>query len=138
MKSWFYPYHSHCLQTTNNLTKYILNYQERLLLKPLLAIKTPLIGLFPIEETGLAPIYKIIRIGYRITMERTSYMLCLPGEIAVIIHAHVPRNMIKGRWKCNNMEGYTSCGSGISLVPARFFCQPEVVLLTLVQDRNAE
>lgn len=64
--------------------------------------------------------------------------ICLPGEIAVITHAHVPRNMIKGRWKYNSMEGYTSCGSGISLVPARFFCQPEVVVLTLVQDSNTE
>jgi predicted MPP superfamily phosphohydrolase len=64
--------------------------------------------------------------------------ICLPGEIAVITHAHVPRNMIKGRWKCKSMEGYTSSGAGISLVPARFFCQPEVVLLTLVNDSNTE
>jgi predicted MPP superfamily phosphohydrolase len=64
--------------------------------------------------------------------------ICLPGEIAVLTHAHVPRNMIKGRWKYNNMEGYTSCGVGTSLVPARFFCQPEVVLLTLIKDSNTE
>jgi predicted MPP superfamily phosphohydrolase len=64
--------------------------------------------------------------------------ICLPGEIAVITHAHVPRNMIKGRWKHKSMEGYTSCGAGISLVPARFFCQPEVVLLTLKKDSNTE
>ncbi len=64
--------------------------------------------------------------------------ICLPGEIAVITHAHVPRNMIKGRWKYGSMVGYTSCGAGVTLVPARFFCQPEVVLLTLIKDSNTE
>ena len=64
--------------------------------------------------------------------------ICLPGEIAVIANAHVPRKMVKGRWKYRSMVGYTSCGAGTSIVPVRFFCQPEVVLLTLINDSNTE
>ncbi len=64
--------------------------------------------------------------------------MCLPGEIAVITNANIPRNMIKGRWKYCNMMGYTSCGVGVTIVPARFFCQPEVALFTLIKDSNTE
>jgi predicted MPP superfamily phosphohydrolase len=83
---------------------------------------------------------KAARAGYSLYLTGHTHggQICLPGEIAIITHAHVPRNMIKGRWKYKSMEGYTSCGVGTSLVPARFFCQPEVVLLTLIKDGNTE
>lgn len=64
--------------------------------------------------------------------------ICLPGKIAIITNAHVPRKMIKGRWKYRSMVGYTSCGVGTSLVPARFFCQPEVVCITLIKNSNTK
>ncbi len=64
--------------------------------------------------------------------------ICLPGQIAVIAAAKVPWKMVKGRWRYRSMVGYTSCGAGTSIVPMRFFCQPEVVLLTLIKDNNTE
>lgn len=44
-----------------------------------------------------------------------------------INHAH-----LSGRWQLGQMPGYTSRGSGTSIVDVRFFCPPEVTLHTLV------
>jgi len=41
------------------------------------------------------------------------------------------RRFQKGRWQEHGMQGYTSSGSGTSIVDARFFCPPEVTLHTL-------
>lgn len=60
--------------------------------------------------------------------------ICLPGEIAVLRGAPIPRKMIKGLWKYNDVVGYTSRGCGISAVKARFFCPPEITLLTLRKE----
>jgi predicted MPP superfamily phosphohydrolase len=78
------------------------------------------------------------RAGYSLYLAGHTHggQICLPGEIAMITHTHAPRNMIKGRWKYEDMEGYTSCGVGTSVVPVRFSCQPEVVLLTLIKESN--
>lgn len=57
--------------------------------------------------------------------------ICLPGQIALAKAASIPRKMIKGLWEYDNMVGYTSCGCGVSGMRARFFCQPEIVLLKL-------
>jgi len=57
--------------------------------------------------------------------------ICLPGQIAVVSAAPIPRKMIKGLWEYDNMVGYTSCGCGVSGMKARFFCPPEIVLLKL-------
>jgi len=57
--------------------------------------------------------------------------LCLPGGIAVVCCAAVPRKLIKGKWIYGRIEGYTSYGVGSSGVPARLFCPPEVALITL-------
>lgn len=57
--------------------------------------------------------------------------ICLPGGVAVIRGASIRRNMVKGKWNHRQMKGYTSVGAGVSCVPARFFCPPEVALITL-------
>ncbi len=59
--------------------------------------------------------------------------ICLPGGIAVISNAHVPRHLIKGLWEYGSTVGYTSYGVGTSVAPVRFFCPPEVVLLILTK-----
>jgi len=60
--------------------------------------------------------------------------ICLPGGIAVVANARVPRRLIKGTWAYGRMAGYTSYGAGTSVVPVRFFCPPEVALLTLTNE----
>jgi len=57
--------------------------------------------------------------------------ICLPGKIALIKEAPVPRKILSGRWNYHALQGYTSCGVGCSMVPVRFNCPPEIVEITL-------
>ncbi len=57
--------------------------------------------------------------------------ICLPGGIAVINSASIPRKMIHGLWNYNGMTGYTSSGIAASGAPVRFNCRPELSLLAL-------
>jgi hypothetical protein len=57
--------------------------------------------------------------------------VCLPGIGAIFTHARVPREFASGFWQYKGMTGYTTNGAGSSGVPVRFFCPPEMVLLTL-------
>ena len=54
--------------------------------------------------------------------------ICLPGGIPVTLNCVLPRAMGNGRFKHHDMIGYTSAGAGVSIVPARFNCPPEITL----------
>ena len=54
--------------------------------------------------------------------------ICLPGGIPLTLDSVLPRHMGSGGWKYNDMIGYTSVGSGSSIVPVRFNCPPEITL----------
>ena len=66
--------------------------------------------------------------------------ICLPGGVALMINADCPRPFCKGAWRYQTMQGYTSVGSGASVVGVRFNCPPEITLhhlrtpLTLQED----
>ena len=57
--------------------------------------------------------------------------ICLPGGVPLMSNARCPRAFSNGRWKYHAMQGYTSRGSGASVVDVRFNCPPEVTLHTL-------
>ncbi|MBW8001113.1 MAG: hypothetical protein FVQ80_03720 [Planctomycetes bacterium] len=57
--------------------------------------------------------------------------ICLPFGIAVITGTTVPRTMVKGKWNYHAMQGYTSRGAGTTNIKARYFCPPEITLITL-------
>ena len=57
--------------------------------------------------------------------------ICLPGGFAPIVNAACPRRLTRGAWDYDGMRGYTSRGTGVSGLPVRFFCPPEVTLHTL-------
>jgi predicted MPP superfamily phosphohydrolase len=57
--------------------------------------------------------------------------ICLPGGIPITLDSVLPRRLGKGAWKHHGMQGYTSVGSGSSVVPVRFNCPPEITLHTL-------
>ena len=57
--------------------------------------------------------------------------ICLPWIGPVISAANSPRRYIRGAWRHKRMQGYTSAGVGVSVVPVRFFCPPEIVLIEL-------
>ena len=54
--------------------------------------------------------------------------ICLPGGYPLTLDARCPRNIGAGTWSYGNMIGYTSVGSGTSIVDARLNCPPEVTL----------
>ncbi|MDP8231081.1 MAG: metallophosphoesterase family protein [Candidatus Zophobacter franzmannii] len=57
--------------------------------------------------------------------------ICLPGGFALSGNSGMNRKIIKGLWSQGKMKGFTSAGVGTSLVPIRFNCPPEVVVITL-------
>jgi predicted MPP superfamily phosphohydrolase len=54
--------------------------------------------------------------------------ICLPGGIPLICNAHCPREFCSGAWNYRGMVGYTSAGSGASIVDVRINCPPEITL----------
>ena len=54
--------------------------------------------------------------------------ICLPGGYAITLDAGVPRRYGAGAWVHEEMAGYTSTGTGSSIVPVRFNCPPEMTL----------
>ncbi|HPF57580.1 MAG TPA: metallophosphoesterase family protein [Candidatus Competibacteraceae bacterium] len=54
--------------------------------------------------------------------------ICLPGGIALMTNAGCPRRFCKGAWRYHTLQGYTSTGSGSSVVGVRFNCPPEITL----------
>jgi uncharacterized protein len=61
--------------------------------------------------------------------------ICVPFLGPVISGANCPRRYIRGAWRHKRMQGYTSAGVGVSVVPVRFFCPPEIVVLELCCTR---
>jgi len=54
--------------------------------------------------------------------------ICLPGRIPLMLNAKAPRDFCIGYWRYNGLQGYTSAGSGVSIVDVRLNCPPEITL----------
>ncbi len=54
--------------------------------------------------------------------------ICLPGGIPILLEANLPRAFGAGAWDHAGMAGYTSAGTGSSIVPVRFNSRPEITL----------
>ena len=52
----------------------------------------------------------------------------LPGGLALTYNAKCPRRYCAGAWRHHQLQGYTSVGTGSSIVDLRFNCPPEVTL----------
>jgi predicted MPP superfamily phosphohydrolase len=61
--------------------------------------------------------------------------VCLPGGIPLLVNANCSRRYIKGLWKFSKLQGYTSVGSGASVVDVRINCPPEVTLIRLQPEQ---
>ena len=57
--------------------------------------------------------------------------ICLPWIGPIETHATCPRRYVRGRWQHGRVQGYTNVGCSASGVPVRFFCPPEIGLITL-------
>ena len=59
--------------------------------------------------------------------------ICLPGQIPILNSSNFHRSFIAGGWNYEDrMLGYTSRGTGNSLLPIRFNCPPEITIHQLV------
>lgn len=54
--------------------------------------------------------------------------ICLPGGIPLMCNMRAPRKLCRGPWKHLGLQGYTSAGTGVSIVEARLNCPGEVTL----------
>jgi predicted MPP superfamily phosphohydrolase len=54
--------------------------------------------------------------------------ICLPGGIPILLEANLPRAFGARAWRHAGMAGYTSAGTGSSVVPVRFNSRPEIAL----------
>ncbi|MCM0613325.1 metallophosphoesterase family protein [Marinobacter sediminum] len=59
--------------------------------------------------------------------------ICLPGGIPLTLDSDCPRRLGRGYWQVNDMQGYTSPGSGTSVLNVRLNCPPEVTIHTLTR-----
>ena len=57
----------------------------------------------------------------------------LPGIGALMQMADCPRKFAFGHWRHEGMQGYTTSGVGCSLLPVRFGCPPEIVMIELAK-----
>ena len=54
--------------------------------------------------------------------------ICLPGGVPVMCNAGCPRDFCRGPWVYQDLQGYTSAGSGACVVDLRLNCPPEITL----------
>ncbi|MFC1677343.1 metallophosphoesterase [Planctomycetota bacterium] len=73
------------------------------------------------------------RAGYSLYLAGHTHggQVCLPGGAAIVTSTSVPRRLLKGKWKHGAMKGFTSRGVGSTGVAVRFFCRPEITVITL-------
>lgn len=57
--------------------------------------------------------------------------ICFPLIGPLITGANCSRRYARGAWQYKRMQGYTSAGVGVSVVPVRFRCPPEIGLIEL-------
>jgi len=52
----------------------------------------------------------------------------LPGGLALTYNAKCPRRICAGAWQHHQLQGYTSVGTGSSIIDLRYNCPPEITL----------
>ncbi len=73
------------------------------------------------------------RAGYSLYLAGHTHggQVCLPGGVAIVTSTSAPRSMLQGKWRHGSMKGFTSRGVGVTGVAVRFFCPPEITVITL-------
>ena len=81
---------------------------------------------------------EIASVGYSLLLTGHTHggQVCLPGGVAVVTSTSAPRKMAKGIWQHQGMTGYTSRGVGTTSVAVRYFCPPEMAVITLTNGRQ--
>jgi predicted MPP superfamily phosphohydrolase len=88
-------------------------------------------GAFAILLSHTPEVYRqAAHAGFQLMLSGHTHggQICLPGGIPITLDARLPRRYGAGAWVHEGMAGYTSRGTGSSIVPVRFNCPPEVTL----------
>lgn len=75
--------------------------------------------------------------GYSLYLTGDTHggQVCLPGGFVIFSGPTANRKMARGKWSYNGMVGYTSRGVGTSRIKMRYYCPPEITLVTLRSKR---
>lgn len=60
--------------------------------------------------------------------------ICLPGGIPLLCNVNSPRALCRGAWRYQQLQGYTSLGSGACVVDVRLNCPPEITVHRLHRE----
>ncbi|MGE0621996.1 MAG: metallophosphoesterase [Pseudomonadales bacterium] len=73
------------------------------------------------------------RAGVRLMLSGHTHggQLCLPGGLPITLDARIPRRLGRGAWRHGDLQGYTSPGTGSSVVGVRLNCPPEITVHVL-------
>jgi predicted MPP superfamily phosphohydrolase len=76
--------------------------------------------------------------GYDLMLSGHTHggQICLPGGHPLYCNMRAPRRLCHGPWRHHQLQGYTSRGSGVSVVEVRLNCPPEITLHRLHGDRR--
>lgn len=62
--------------------------------------------------------------------------ICLPGGFPLFTNVRCPRQYSRKSWRYHKLTGYTSFGSGVSIVDVRLNCPPEITIHHLYRKEN--
>jgi predicted MPP superfamily phosphohydrolase len=76
--------------------------------------------------------------GYSLYLTGDTHggQICLPGGFVPSCGPTATRKTVSGKWEYKGMIGYTSRGVGTSWIKVRYFCPPEVTVITLKRKTN--
>jgi len=76
--------------------------------------------------------------GYSLYLTGDTHggQICLPGGFVIFSGPTASRKMARGRWNYAGMIGYTSRGVGTSRIKVRYYCPPEITVITLKNGRR--
>lgn len=98
-------------------------------------------GTFKILISHSPQLYKqAAKYGFNLLISGHTHggQVCFPGGIPVFKGAKIPRKIVKGSWRHKKLTGFTTSGAGASgNVTARFFCPPQIAVLTLKTVKSA-
>jgi uncharacterized protein len=85
---------------------------------------------FSILLSHTPEVYRQAALHFKLLLSGHTHggQICLPGGFPLTLQAELPRKMGAGSWSFMGMIGYTSRGTGSSVVPVRFNCPPEVTM----------
>ncbi len=89
------------------------------------------------HSTDLIKDAAAVGVDYYLCGHTHGGQICLPKSIPIITGGS-PRKFASGPWRYQNMKGYTSPGVGVSVVPVRFLCRPEIIVHQLIREKRDE